>query len=81
MKNSLQYKEIKNFIDQKIAPGILSHGGTVRVLSLDKNILTLELSGSCTSCSVQAYTSESISNYILEEFPELEDVLISDSLL
>ena len=45
---------------------------------LENNILTLELSGSCGSCSIQAYTSESISNYLLEEFPDLDDVIVTD---
>lgn len=78
MQNTEQYNAIKLFIDEKISPGVMAHGGEVNVVSLENNILTLELSGSCGSCSVQAYTSESISNYILEEFPELEDVVVTD---
>ncbi|RDB36142.1 NifU family protein [Spirobacillus cienkowskii] len=78
MKNIDQYNLIKNFIDEKISPGVLAHGGEVNIISLENNILTLELSGSCGSCSIQAYTSESISNYILEEFPDLDDVIVSD---
>lgn len=78
MQNSNQYNQIKSFIDEKISPGVMAHGGEVNVLSLDNNILTLELSGSCGSCSVQAYTSESISNYLLEEFPELDDVIVTE---
>ncbi|WGL61324.1 NifU family protein [Pigmentibacter sp. JX0631] len=78
MQNVEQYNAIKLFIDEKISPGVMAHGGEVNVLSLENNILTLELSGSCGSCSVQAYTSESISNYLLEEFPELEDVIVTD---
>ncbi|BBH54545.1 MULTISPECIES: NifU family protein [Fluviispira] len=78
MKNSVQYNNVKSFIDEKISPGVAAHGGEVNIISLDNNILTLELSGSCGSCSIQAYTSESISNYILEEFPDLEDVIVTD---
>lgn len=71
-----QYQAIKLFLDEKIAPGILAHGGEVNIVNLEDNILSLQLSGSCGDCSVQAYTSESISNYILEEFPELDDVTV-----
>ncbi len=78
MNDTEQYRAIKNFIDVKIAPGILSHGGYVEIVSLKDNILTLTLAGACDSCSVQAYTSESISNYLLEEFPDLEDVIVSE---
>ncbi len=78
MSYSPQYEAIKNFIDEKIAPGILAHGGDVSIVALEDNILTLQLSGSCGSCSVQAYTSESISNFLLEEFPDLEDVFVTE---
>ncbi len=76
MDPTSQYDAVKNFIAAKIAPGIMAHGGDVHIVKLDENILTLQLSGSCGSCSVQAYTSESISNFLLEEFPDLEDVIV-----
>lgn len=73
-----QRDTIQRFIDEKIAPGVQSHGGDVLIDGLDNGILTISLSGACGSCSVQAYTSESIANYILEEFPELDDVIVRD---
>ncbi len=73
-----QRQAIQRFIDEKIAPGVQSHGGDVLIESLDSGILTISLSGACGTCNVQAYTSESIANYILEEFPELDDVLVRD---
>ena len=78
MPHSSQYEAIQNFIDEKIAPGILAHGGEVHIVQLEENILTLQLSGACGSCSVQAYTSESVSNYLLEEFPDLDDVIVTE---
>ncbi|MBX9702896.1 MAG: NifU family protein [Silvanigrellaceae bacterium] len=78
MSQNNQFNSIKNFIEEKITPGVAAHGGEVNIVSLSNNILTLSLAGSCGSCSVQAYTSESISNYILEEFPELDDVIVTD---
>lgn len=75
---STQRQAIQRFIDEKIAPGVQSHGGDVLVEGLENGILTLSLAGACGSCNVQAYTSESIANYILEEFPELDDVVVSD---
>ena len=79
MQNSTQYDAVKNFVEEKVSPGILAHGGEVNIVSLEHNILKLELAGSCGDCSSQAYTSESISNYILEEFPDLEDVIVVDA--
>jgi Fe-S cluster biogenesis protein NfuA len=75
---STQMEAIRQFIDEKISPGVNSHGGEVLIHSLENNVLTLSLSGACGSCGVVAYTSESISNYILEEFPDLDDVIVSD---
>jgi Fe-S cluster biogenesis protein NfuA len=75
---STQRQAIQRFIDEKIAPGIHSHGGDVLIENLQDGILTISLSGACGSCNVQAYTSESVANYILEEFPELDDVVVSD---
>jgi Fe-S cluster biogenesis protein NfuA len=71
-------QNIQIFIDEKIAAGINSHGGYINIVSLENGILTLSLSGSCGSCSVQAYTTDSISNYILEEFPDLDNVIVQD---
>lgn len=80
METSQQHTTIKSFIDEKIAPGIMSHGGNIEIVSLEANVLTLTLVGACGDCSVQAYTAESLSNYILEEFPELDDVIVVDAV-
>jgi Fe-S cluster biogenesis protein NfuA len=55
-----------------------SHGGVLHILDLKDNVLTIQLSGACESCSVQAYSAESISNYLLDEFPDLDDVLVTE---
>jgi Fe/S biogenesis protein NfuA len=78
MQNTLQYETLKNFINEKISPGVEAHGGQIDIVNLEQNVLTLQLSGSCVSCSIQAYSSEAISNYILEEFPDLDDVIVSE---
>lgn len=80
MKNTknTEYQEIQKFIDEKIAPGILAHGGDIHIVSYENHVLKVALSGACDGCSVQAYTSEAISNYILEEFPDLEDVIVTE---
>lgn len=70
-------KAIQDFIDEKIAPGVESHGGEVHIEALDNNVLRIALAGACGSCGVQAYTLESIANYILEEFPDLDDVIVN----
>ena len=78
MQNTTQVQMIQEFVDEKIAPGIASHGGEVVINSLKDNILDISLRGACGNCGAQAYTSESVANYILEEFPDLDDVIISE---
>lgn len=78
MQNTDQYETLKVFIREKISPGVEAHGGQIDIVSLENNVLALRLSGSCVSCSIQAYSSEAISNYILEEFPDLDDVIVSE---
>jgi len=70
-------ESIRHFINDKISPGVQAHGGDVVIESFESNILTLSLSGACGSCGIQAYTSESVSNYILEEFPNIDDVVVT----
>lgn len=79
MQKTEQYTKIQNFIDEKIAPGIMSHGGSIDIESLEDNVLELSLSGACESCSIQAFTAESISNYILDEFSDLDDVIVHEN--
>ncbi len=72
----MNIETIEKFINEKIAPGVAAHGGEVQVINLEKSVLTISLSGACGSCGVQSFTSEAISNYIMEEFPELENVIL-----
>jgi Fe/S biogenesis protein NfuA len=73
-------QEIQSFINEKIAPGVWAHGGEVNIVSFENQILTIALAGSCGSCSVQAYTADAITDYILEEFADVEDVIVIDTV-
>ena len=78
MTMTLTQESIQKFIDEKIAPGVASHGGSVDIERLEDRVLTIKLAGACGSCSVQAYTAESISDFVLNEFSELDDVVVID---
>lgn len=71
-----QLEAIRQFINEKISPGVQAHGGEVTLQSLEAGVLTIHLSGACGTCGVLSYTSESVANYILEEFPDLDDVVV-----
>jgi Fe-S cluster biogenesis protein NfuA len=72
--------KVNHFIQENIAPSLALHGGAVEVLSLEKGCLKLEFLGSCGSCGVQSLTSDSIVDYLLENFDELDDVVIVNPL-
>lgn len=78
MEQTELLQEIQVFINEKIAPGVWAHGGEVNIISFENQVLTIALSGSCGNCSVQAYTADAITDYILEEFPDVEDVIVND---
>ena len=71
-------KQIDDFILQKIAPGVVSHGGKVEVVAFVDNKLKLGLSGACSTCSMDAFTKEGIAEFVMNEFPDLEDCEVID---
>lgn len=78
MMNVDLLQELSKFVTEKIAPGVVSHGGQVEILSFEDNKLTLGLSGACTTCSLDAMTKEGIADYILNNFPDLDDCEVVD---
>ena len=71
-------KQIDDFITQKIAPSVVSHGGRVEIMDLTDNRLKLGLSGACSTCSMDTLTKEGISEFVMNEFPDLEDCEVVD---
>ncbi len=67
---------VDRFVNERILPGIVAHGGSVEVVELESNIVTLQLAGACVACGIQAFTADAIANYILDNFPELDDVRV-----
>jgi Fe-S cluster biogenesis protein NfuA len=73
--NSLQ-QAIEKFVNERIQPGIMAHGGDIEIVSFENNVLTLQLVGACVACGIQAFTADAVANYILDSFPELDDVQV-----
>ena len=67
---------VEKFIDQRILPGIMAHGGDIDLVSFENRVLVLRLAGACVSCGIQAFTADAVANYILDAFPELDDVRV-----
>lgn len=71
-------QELSRFVTEKIAPGVVAHGGQVEIVSFENNNLILGLSGSCTTCSLDAMTKEGIADFVLDAFPDLDDCQVVD---
>ena len=77
--NNLElHNRINTFVLEKIAPGIMAHGGNVEITEFKDNKLTLGLSGNCLDCSLDIMTKEGIVEFILNEFAELDDCEVID---
>ena len=75
MSNNLN--DIESFVEKNIRPYLISHGGDVKIVSLDNNTLRVKLMGQCMTCPAAASTFEdSIKNVLLSEFKDLKDVIL-----
>ena len=68
-------KEIKTLLDEKIKPAVAQDGGDITFVSLENNIVYLELRGACAGCPSSTLTLKSgIENMLKYYIPEIESV-------
>ena len=66
-----------NKILDKIRPYIHMHGGDVHLLGFKDGIVTLQISGACTHCSLADITYNNLIGTILkEEIPEVKELVL-----
>lgn len=71
-------EEIHLFIRETIEPYIASHNGHIQFVRFVDGIVTIELSGSCSSCSASTITlSLHIDRQIRKKFREVKKVLVA----
>lgn len=75
-ETALLRQTIEKFVVERIQPGIMAHGGDIEIVGFEHNVLTLKLAGACVACGIQAFTADAVANYILDSFPELDDVQV-----
>lgn len=69
-----KYKKIEEIL-KKIRPYIQMHGGDVHLVSYEKGIATLNISGTCSHCSLADMTYNTlIAGILKEEIPDLKNV-------
>jgi Fe/S biogenesis protein NfuA len=67
---------VQKVIDEKINPGVGSHGGFVTLLDVKDNKAFIKFGGGCQGCGMANVTlKEGIETAIKEAVPEIEQVL------
>jgi len=69
-------KRMEEFLKERIQPTLAAHGGFIRLVDIDNNIVFIELSGGCQGCAAAKQTlSLGVERMIKEEFPSIEKVV------
>jgi len=73
----LDLKErVQHLLDTSINPGVAGHGGFVRLMDVQDNVVYLQMGGGCQGCGMADVTLKAgIESLIKEEIPEVTEVL------
>jgi Fe/S biogenesis protein NfuA len=77
MMENLDLKErVQHLLDTSINPGVAGHGGFVRLMDVQDNVVYLQMGGGCQGCGMADVTLKAgIESLIKEEIPEVTGVL------
>ncbi len=74
-------KSVEDTIKDKILPLLKEHGGGIRIISLEDNILTVKLQGACIECPHMNSTFEDVvKKIIFQEVPEIKEVILESGV-
>ncbi len=60
----------------EIRPFLISDGGNIKLLSIENNIVKVQLEGACTGCSVNQMTLKSGVELTIKKYaPQIEQVI------
>mgnify|MGYP003657485233 CR=1 FL=1 len=66
---------IQDFIDEDINPALSSHGGYLKIVSVDEGLVKIELSGGCQGCASATETVKNAAGDLMRnKFPEITDI-------
>lgn len=70
-------EKIEKVLEEKVRPALLDHEGNVQIVSFEDGILKIRLTGQCSGCpSAQITTEELIAKKVMDEIPEIKDVVL-----
>ena len=74
-------EKIKKILAEKVDPVLESHVGGVYLSSFENGVAYVRLTGACSSCPSAQFTVEDIVKAaLMEELPELKDVILDTSV-
>ncbi len=75
----MSVKEIQNNVEkalEEIRPFLLSDGGNIKLLSIEDNIVKVQLEGTCSGCSVNQMTLKNgVEATIKKHAPQIQKVI------
>lgn len=75
MKVQEQTQNVEKALDE-IRPFLMSDGGNIKLLSIENNIVKVQLEGACTGCSVNQMTLKNGVEATIKKYaPEIEEVI------
>ena len=78
MNKQLLEKKVEIALDE-IRPFLNSDGGDISLLSIDKNIVKVQLKGNCVNCSVNQMTLKNgVEMTIKKHAPQIKEVISVD---
>jgi Fe/S biogenesis protein NfuA len=76
MENVEIKERVQHLLDTSINPGVAGHGGFVRLMDVQDNVVYLQMGGGCQGCGMADVTLKAgIERLIKEEIPEVAEVL------
>ena len=74
-------EKIRKVLEEKVDPLLASHFGGVVLTAFENGIAYVKLTGSCSTCPSAQYTIEDVvRGIVLEEIPEVENVVLDTSV-
>ena len=74
-------EKIKKVLIEKVNPLLESHYGGAVLVSFENNIAKVRLTGACRTCPSAQFTIEDVvKEIILNELPEVKDVILDTSV-
>lgn len=81
MEAEYMLEKIEKVLEEKVRPALLAHEGNVQVISFEDGILKIRLTGQCSGCpSAQLTTEELIAKKVMDEIPEIKDVVLVNEI-